>query len=215
MSSRPDALLLIAPGCAHCPVVLQSLTEALKVGRLGRLEAVNIAAHPEVAKAVGARSVPWLRIGPFELEGLYTPIELAAWIEHAAQGTGWGQYFSSLLAQGRLAKTLKLVREDATRLAQIIALAGSLETPMAARIGVGAVMEEFEGSNTLRHHIPGLVALTHSPEAQVRADGCHYLALTNAGEVAEQVRPLLHDVNPEVREIAYETLERLAGYHAS
>ncbi|MFZ0257771.1 MAG: HEAT repeat domain-containing protein, partial [Gammaproteobacteria bacterium] len=60
MPSRPDALLLIAPGCAHCPVVLQSLAEMLKAGSLGRLEVVNIVAHPEVAKAVGTRSVPWL-----------------------------------------------------------------------------------------------------------------------------------------------------------
>lgn len=214
MPSRPDALLLIAPGCAHCPVVLQSLAEMLKAGSLGRLEVVNIVAHPEVAKAVGTRSVPWLRIGPFELDGLYTPTELGAWIEHAAQGTGWKQYFSSLLARGRLPKALELVRRDPSRLASIIALVESMETPMAARVGVGAIVEELAGSDTLRHHIPELVALTRSPEPQIRADACHYLALTNAAVVAEQVRPLLDDADSEVREIAHETLERLAGDEA-
>jgi hypothetical protein len=212
MLSRPDVLLLIAPGCTHCPVVLQALTESLKAGGLGRLEVVNIVARPELAKAVGTRSVPWLRIGPFELDGLHTPAELAKWIEHATLGTGWEQYLSALLTQGRLAKALELVRRDpVARLAPIVTLVGSLQTPMAARIGAGAILEEFEGSEALRYHIPELVALTRSRESQVRADACHYLGLTNAAAVAEQLRPLLGDADPTVREIAQETLERLAG----
>jgi hypothetical protein len=51
----PDALLLMAPGCAHCPVVLESLGRLLKDGRLGRLEVINVAAHPEAAVAAGTR----------------------------------------------------------------------------------------------------------------------------------------------------------------
>lgn len=212
MPARPDALLLIAPGCSHCSLVLQSLTEALKAGSLGRLEVVNIVEHPEVAEAVGTRSVPWLRIGPFDLDGLYTPTELAAWIEHAALGTGWAQYFSALLAQGRLQDVSRRVHEDPARLAPLIALAGSLETPLAARVGVGAILEEFEGSEALRRQVSELVALTRASEPQVRADACHYLALTNAAPVAEHVRLLLNDADPEVREIAQETLQRLTGY---
>lgn len=211
MAARPDALLLVAPGCVHCPIVLQSLADAIKAGRLARLEVVNTVQHPEVARAVGTRTVPWLRIGPFELDGHYTPGELAEWIEHAAQGTGWEQYFSSLLAQGRLPQALKRVQEDPARLVQVIALAGSLDTPMAVRVGVGALLEELAGSTALRRHIPALVALTRSLEPQVRADACHYLALTNAAKVAEHVRPLLNDGDASVREIAQETLDWLAA----
>ena len=80
----PDALLLMAPGCAHCPVVLEGLGRLLKEGRLGRLEVVNVAVHPEAAVAAGTRSVPWTRIGPFELDGLYGPAELAEWAAYAA-----------------------------------------------------------------------------------------------------------------------------------
>ncbi|MGF1612774.1 MAG: HEAT repeat domain-containing protein [Gammaproteobacteria bacterium] len=211
MAARPDALLLVAPGCVYCPIVLQSLADAIKAGRLARLEVVNTVEYPEVAKAVGTRTVPWLRIGPFELDGNYTPGELAEWIEHAAQGTGWEQYFSSLLAQGRLLQALKRVQEDPARLAQVIALAGSLDTPMAVRVGVSAVLEELAGSTALRRHIPELVALTRSPEPQVRADACHYLALTNTCKAAEHVRPLLDDGDASVREIAQETLDWLAA----
>ncbi len=192
-------------------MVLQSLTEAVKAGRLARLEVVNIAEHPEVAEGVGTRSVPWLRVGAFELEGLHTATELAAWIEHATRGTGWDQYFSMLLEQGKLPKALVMVREDDARLSAVIGLLGSLETPMAARIGAGAILEEFEGSNALRHHISDLVALIRSPHAQVRADACHYLGLTDVPEAAAHVRPLLSDADAEVREIAQETLERLTA----
>ena len=39
----PDALLLLAPGCPHCPAVLEGLSGLLKEGVIGRLEAVNVA----------------------------------------------------------------------------------------------------------------------------------------------------------------------------
>ena len=69
----PDALLLLAPGCPHCPAVLEGLSGLLKEGVIGRLEAVNAAIHPERAAELGVRTVPWARIGPFELEGEQTP----------------------------------------------------------------------------------------------------------------------------------------------
>ena len=65
----PDAELMIATGCAHCPVVLSGLAELLKKGQIGRLAVTNITSHPEVAEARGVRGVPWIRIGPFELSG--------------------------------------------------------------------------------------------------------------------------------------------------
>ena len=72
----PHAELLLAPGCAHCPVVLAALAELIKAGRIGRLEVINIASHPEEAEARGVRGVPWIRIGPFELSGAHTRQEL-------------------------------------------------------------------------------------------------------------------------------------------
>ena len=55
----PDALLLIASGCPHCPTVLTGLTELVKHGLIGRLEVVNVGIHPERASALKARTVPW------------------------------------------------------------------------------------------------------------------------------------------------------------
>lgn len=207
----PDGLLLLAPGCAHCPVVLEGLTRLVKDGRLGRLEVVNVAAYPEAAAAVGARSVPWARIGPFELEGTYSPAELRHWTEHAAAGTGMGDYLAHLLETQRLPRAVAAVRAAPARLLDLVDLLGSPETPMGARIGIGALIEEMEGTDALRAAVPALAALTASPEPNVRADACHYLALAGSPEAIPAVAALLDDPQPDVREIAAESLALLGA----
>jgi hypothetical protein len=205
----PDALLLMAPGCAHCPLVLESLGRLLKEGRLGRLEVVNVAAHPEAALAAGTRSVPWTRIGPFELDGLYGPAELAGWAGHAAAGTGMGAYLAHLLEHRQLDRAAAVARREAGALAALLGLAGSLETPMGVRIGISAVVEELQDTPALRDALPALAGLTASPGPQVRADAAHYLGLTGSDGARQPLERLLADPDPQVREIAAESLAML------
>ena len=202
----PDALLLLAPGCAHCPGVLRGLAELLEQGRLGRLEAVNVVAHPEAAQAVGTRSVPWIRIGPFELEGAQTPGELAEWTQAAAEGGGMGRYLTHLLETQRLPKVLGMVEQDPDLLPELVQIAADLEAPMAARIGIGALFEELAERGRLTPAIPELAALTRAEAPQVRADACHYLALTRSPQARPHIEALLDDPDPQVREIAAESL---------
>lgn len=209
METLPDALLLLAPGCAHCPTVLEGLSRLLKTGRLGRLEVINIAAHPEAAAAAGARSVPWCRIGPFELAGLHSPAELAGWVEHAAQGTGMPEYLSDLLGSQQLAKVQTLVSERPGLLADLVNLIADLDTPMGVRIGVGAVFEDLAVDDRLDEVVPQLTALTRASAPQVRADAAHYLGLSRHPDAAAALQPLLQDDAAEVREIAAESLALL------
>ena len=81
MSQAPSALLLIATGCQHCPSMLQSLSDLIKEGKIARLEIVNIVQDPERAQALNVRSVPWLKIGEYELIGLKTKTEILQWID--------------------------------------------------------------------------------------------------------------------------------------
>lgn len=205
----PDALLLIGPGCPHCPTVMRALTDLLKQNRLGSLEIVNITAHPERAAAVGTRSVPWTRIGPFELAGAQSPVELADWVDHASQGTGMAAYLSHLLESQRLAETIQRARENPNLLADLVSLIGDLTTPMAVRIGAGAVFEDLASDGLLLPIIPELGALTRSDEVQVRADACHYLGLTGSSDARPYIEALLDDEDGEVREIAAESLPLL------
>ena len=205
----PDALLLLATGCAHCPVVLEGLSQLLKQGRIGRLEAVNIIEHPEAAQALGTRSVPWTRIGSFELEGALSPAQLARWVELADSDRGFTAYYSHLLETRRAHKVSQLVEQHPETLTQLIALAADDETPMAARIGVGVVLEELAGSSLLAKGMQALMTLSESEQANIRADAAHYLGLTHHPDAATRLRQLLDDDHPDVREIAAESLQML------
>jgi hypothetical protein len=199
----------MAPGCAHCPVVLESLGRLLKEGGLGRLEVVNVAAHPEAARAAGTRSVPWTRIGPFELDGLYGPAELAGWARHATAGTGMAEYLAHLIEHRQLDRAVATARREPGALAALLGLAGSLETPMGIRIGISAVVEELQGTAVLRDVLPTLTELAASPEPQVRADAAHFLGLAAADAARPALAALLADPDAAVREIAAESLAAL------
>jgi hypothetical protein len=203
----PDAELLIAPGCAHCAAVLTALTDMVKRGDLGRLNVVHLGAHPEAAAAVGARSVPWIRIGPFELAGAHTQGELKGWARRAGTPEGLRAYLLGQLQSGQLDNTISACRRDPAFLAPLVSLSADLDTPFAVRIGVGAVLEDLAPDGLLR----GLVGvieerLARSPHAQVRADAAHFLGLTGAPEARPALRRLSDDENAEVREIAQEAI---------
>ncbi|MBI3775459.1 MAG: thioredoxin family protein, partial [Gammaproteobacteria bacterium] len=105
----PDALMLLAPGCAHCPVMLATLAELLKRGVIGRLDVVNIERHPEIAQQLGVRSVPWLRIGEFELSGARSPLELERWAQRNGSVQGHADYLTELLKSGVLNQAISVV----------------------------------------------------------------------------------------------------------
>jgi thiol-disulfide isomerase/thioredoxin len=207
---KPAAvLLLIAPGCPHCPAVLEVLGNLVKEGAIGTLEVVNVAIHPQRATDVGTRTVPWVRIGPFELDGALTPEELRLWAERASEDSGIDAYLSHLLENQQLDKALALIRATPSILNDLLGLLEQSDTPLVVRIGIGAVIEELQGSGLLARAFEQLVQLTHSPEANLRADACHYLALSANPEAKPVFRRLLEDEDPQVREIARESLEAL------
>jgi HEAT repeat protein len=205
----PSALLYITAGCAHCPAVLEGLSRLVKEGRLARLEVVNLSADPKAAARAGIRAVPWTRIGPFELEGSLSPSELAYWTQAATDGAGWTAYYSHLLETSRLAEVIARVREKPATLGDLLGLLASEDTTLTTRIGIGAVVEELQGSDVLRAAIPQLEQLALSALPAARADACYYLGLTGDPRVLPAVRRLLDDEEAQVREIALETLALL------
>ncbi len=208
-ATPPDALLFIAPGCPHCPVVLQALSEMVKHGDIGRLEVVNVAAHPEQAATLGVRAAPWTRLGPFELEGAQTPQELRRWTELAGSADGITRYLEQLLRDGQLARAEQQLARHPDWLAQLLPLLTRADTPMQVRVGVGALIEDQAGSAQLQALVPALGELSRAADHSVRADACHYLGLSGSAEAVPFLRVRLEDESSEVREIAAESLEML------
>lgn len=205
----PDALLLLAPGCPHCPAVLEGLSGLLKEGVIGRLEAINVAIHPERAAELGVKTVPWVRIGPFELEGAQTPAELCRWAERADSLDGMADYFFQMLTGGRRARVEEMARQEPSRLRALARLMERPDAGMAVRLGIGAVLEELQGSGLAETMIPDLGELARSGDTLTRADACHFLSLIGGAEAAPWLRACLDDENQEVRETAAEALEEL------
>jgi thiol-disulfide isomerase/thioredoxin len=208
-TSVPDATLLIAPGCPHCPKVLQALSEFVKRGEIGSLEVINIAIHPEAAEKAGTRSVPWTRVGSFELVGALTPQEIRETIEKAGRADPV-EHLVHLLETSRLDEVVKEISETPDALPSLVALLDDLDTPMAVRIGIGALLEELP-ETLVRSAETALIKLADSGNQSVRADAAHYLSLVDSEKSRETLQRLTGDSSEEVREIAGESLEALSS----
>ncbi len=205
----PDATIIVGTHCPHCPVVLASLAEMLKAGTIGRLEAVNLEARPDVAEALGVRSVPWIRIGPFTLTGAYRRPELEAWVEKAGSVEGQADYLAEMLGSGQLDAAEKFVRETPGSMVALIHLLADPQQKINVKSGLGVIFESLEGSPELAAAVDALGKLVESPSVEVRADACHYLGLTHAPAARPYLERCLKDDDADVREIAEESLALL------
>lgn len=208
-SSPPNAELLIATGCAHCPVVLEGLTTLIKEGLISSLRVTNIAIQPERAQELGVRSVPWLQLGPFILQGLHSPAELREWAQRAGSMDGMSVYLHDQLKQGNLDAMEKLLGEQPGWLAALIPLLEQEDTDMKVRIGVDALLESLAANTNLDSLVEELGRLSQHERQSLRSDACHYLSLTGSAAAIPFLEARLQDDSPEVREIAAESLKEL------
>jgi hypothetical protein len=206
-----QALLLIGPGCPHCSTVLEGLATLIKEGSVARLEVVNIAEDPSLAAELGVRSVPWTRIGTFELSGLYSLAELRHWADQARREDGMTVYLADLMATGRRAQAGALVRRDPALMARLAALLGDAQTELSVRIGVMATLEELQEEGRLEDRAPLFAPLTTHPEARVRSDACYALTLIGGADALAALESCTSDPDPEVRETAIDGVETLKG----
>lgn len=208
----PDALLLMTAGCPHCPAALQSLTLLLKEGAIGRLEIVNVAIHTEEAEARGVKSVPWMQIGPFEIEGVSSPgrlRELASGVNDEAVFDSW---LLDTLKAGHRQKFESLVRREPLRIHALTRMMRNPEASMAIRLGIGAVLEELHGSGFTEPLIPELGEMLKSDDKLLGADAAHFLTLIGGEQIRPFMQSCLNDADRALREIAEEWL---SGHSAS
>lgn len=211
----PDALLLITAGCTHCPVVLDALTRLVKEAAIGRLEIVNVAAHPEYAEQRGVRSVPWTQIGAFELEGALSLEELRRWAQLACVPGGMAAYFEHLLGSGQLQRCVHLIRQQPERFDALLDLLANPDTALDVRIGVSAAFESLHDSGLLDSAVQRLGTLTTHVHAAVRADACHALSFSTLPAALPYLENCLLDSTADVREIAAESLATLSQVHSA
>lgn len=205
----PDALLFIAPGCPHCPMVMQGLSELVKQALIGKLTVINVAAHPEQAAEYGVRAAPWLRLGPFTLTGAHSPAELRQWVDWASGEEGAAHYVEHLLKEGGYKQAVTFITEDTGRLKSLLAIVANPSANIEVRLGVSALLEAYTNAPELQNLLPQLAELTRHADHRVRADACHLLGLTGIAAARSYVKACLDDAEEEVREIAQDAMEEL------
>lgn len=207
--TAPDALLLMGTHCPYCPTVLQALKSLQAAGVIGGLEAINIEEQPEVAREFGVRTVPWVRIGPYELEGLRSEQELREWAEKAGTGAGLSAWLDELLATGKVKAVEQQLQRDPSILDILLSLFADPETQMNTRIGISAIIEDLEGSTQLKAQADRLAEMLRHPDAGIRGDACHFLSLTALPRAKELIAPLIDDPEQDVRTLALDSLDHL------
>jgi len=208
-STVPDALLFITPGCPHCPVVLQGLSDLVKQATIGKLTVVNVAAHPELAAEYGVRAAPWLRLGPYTLTGAHTAAELRQWVEWSRGDKGIAHYVEHLLKEGGYKQAGIFIAEDTQRLKPLLAIVADPEKSIEVRVGVDALLESYSNTPALQHLLPQLAELTRHADHRVRADACNLLGLSGSAAARPYLEICASDSSDEVREIATESLALL------
>jgi thioredoxin-like negative regulator of GroEL len=205
----PDVLMLMGTQCAFCLPMMQVLSELMKAGHIGELRIVNIEENIDLAAQLGVRSVPWLQIGPFELQGSRSKPELLLWLQRASSSEGLTEYLEEVLSEGNIKLANKLIQHHPQALENVIELMADPEAKINVRLGVGVIIEEMAESTSFKSVIPKLLALMSSPDARLRGDACHYLSLTKDANYVSAIQELLADDNEEVREIAQDSLDDL------
>jgi hypothetical protein len=208
-TSPLEAELLIATGCVHCPVVLEGVSTLLKEGVIGSLRVTNIVSQPERAQELGVRSVPWLQLGPFTLQGLHSPAELRDWAKRAGSVEGMSLYLHDQLKQGHLEAMEKMLASQPQWLMALLPLLEDEDTDMKVRIGVDALLESLASDTDLSGLVEGLGRLSQHDRQALRSDATHYLALTGSPSAIPYLEARLQDDSAEVREIAEEGLAEL------
>jgi len=209
INTTPEVLLLVGTHCVHCKSVLNSCAEFVKDGVIASLEVVNLERCPDMAENMGVRSVPWIKIGLFELEGARSKAELLQWVKKSDTREGMKDYLSEILSQGQVQKALAIIRKQENVIEPVLELLANADEKINTKLGVGVIMEEYAPMDFFQKYIPQLSEFTKHEDARVRGDACHYLSLTNNANAVPHIEALLQDLNSDVREAAEESLQEL------
>lgn len=210
-SSSVEVLLFTTAQCPHCPSIKQIFQELAIARPELDLRIYDLGKHTELANQYQVRSVPWFRIGDFEFQGLHSKSDITYWLEHAHDDNTVRRYIVDNLNEGQLTQIDRLIRQHPDWLGIAIHLLADMDAPMQARIGLGALLEGMQNDPLLIPILPVLIEFSRHKDHNIRGDACHYLGLINSEESRQALQACLDDENPDVREIAQDSLQELSS----
>ncbi len=204
--------MYLSETCPHCPQVLLNLTDLLKAGDIASLQLLNISHFSRQAETLNIKSLPWVKIGPFEIEGLSSAHEYAKWARLVNTIEGLCNYLKLLLETGQLQKAGYVVESEDEGFDALIALLSDGKANITVRTGASALLEAYEGSQKLEQAMPVIAEMLKSDRVNIRADACYFLGLTHNPMAISKLKPMLQDGDSQVYELASESIEKLSAY---
>ncbi len=199
--------LFTSPHCAYCPSISKIFSNLDEQGLLNKFEKYDLTTNPSLAEKFNVRSVPWFKINDLEFFGSHSAAEIEYWVTHSNTAEGILRYITESLEMGHLKKIENLIREHPEWLEIALDILADANSPIQARIGLGAIIESFSGDNILLTILPTLKAFLANEDHRVRADACHYLGMIPSNKSEKLLKSCLTDEHHEVREVAEDGLE--------
>ena len=208
-----SAELFIATGCSHCPIVLQTLNDDLKNGKLATLKTTNIEVDNVRANQLNIRSVPWFSFrndNSFMIfSGNHSPKEIDQWLATAQTEKGMQDYIEKHLKTGQLATITQAIEIVPEIFSHVIAMINDESTSMDLRIGLDVLVENFAASEILQQYSEVLKSIVSSASMRLKIDALHYIALTGDINNKAFLQDKANDSNNQIKEAAIESLETL------
>lgn len=207
--------LFIAPGCPHCPGMIERLTGMLKNSQLPNLTIINIAVDRQLAEAHAIRSVPTLMIGDSLLSGVQSEqaiqqaLDANSGSDPGSDSDQWQRAYNEAFESGQLEEVIEQIDVKTGRLRQLLTMLCDIETPLTSRIAISAVFEHFSDTHALSELIDDICAQADNPAESVRVDIAYLLGLTGSARAIPCLEKLLADDFEEVRETAEEAIDML------
>jgi len=202
--------LAISSQCPHCEAMLQILTKMVKNGDIARLEIVNLMQDPDFGERQKIRSVPWLSIGSQSLTGLRSETEIQTILAAKSFDARNQTMLELQLADGDWQQVSLAIQKQAERIYALVPFLEDVDVPLQVRLGANVVLEDLENSDAIRLLVPDLSKLCQHEDYRVRIDACYALGLTHSAAAIKALQSKLQDANEEVREIAAESLDKIA-----
>ncbi|MFH1132798.1 MAG: HEAT repeat domain-containing protein [Pseudomonadota bacterium] len=199
--------VLIASACPNCPKVV---TECARVAcEHPKVHLSIIDVHYFADLAGSCRSVPTVVIdGARTIVGPVSSVELVDFLKDRSSGDYVLKSLVSMTETGRLAEAVPLLTSEPG----MAALATLMEKgSMQDRMGLMLVADKAlqENPHSLDRTLPYLLTILSAKDANVRGDVADLLGQIGAPGARDALSKLLSDENPDVREIAQESLDML------
>lgn len=199
--------VMIAPTCPNCPGVVAACGRVVAARPQVQLEVVDVQYFADLAGAV--KSVPTVIVdGTRSLVGALSEQELLEVLAERTSDDYVVKTLASMIETGRFGDAVPLLASPPGQAALAAMLASST---MQERIGLMLAAEEALGVNArcLDAAVPLLLPLLEASDANLRGDVADLAGKIGAPVARTALEALLSDPNPDVCEIATDSLQML------